>query len=71
MVKRATVRIRIAAGGVGQVMHEGVQWNARCPSEHTAIAPGRTVSVVGRQGNRLFVMPLAVESRRPVAAKPS
>jgi membrane protein implicated in regulation of membrane protease activity len=48
----------IPPGGTGHVHYEGAVWQARCQISDEAIAPEATVSVVGRQGNTLVVLPI-------------
>lgn len=65
-VAQAQVSERIAAGKVGRVFYNGVQWNARCQISDVAIAPEQRVSVVGRQGNTLIVLPAPIDVERSV-----
>lgn len=47
----------IPPGEVGRVLYEGNSWQARCEDETVAIEPNKTVVVLRRRGNTLFVMP--------------
>jgi membrane protein implicated in regulation of membrane protease activity len=55
--QQAEVAVPILAGKVGKVMCNGVQWNARCQISDAVISAGQTVTIVGRQGNTLIVLP--------------
>lgn len=47
----------IPPGEVGRVIYEGNSWQARCEDETLAIAANKSVMVVRRRGNTLFIMP--------------
>jgi membrane protein implicated in regulation of membrane protease activity len=53
----ATTLTAIAPGEKGRVLHEGSPWAARCEDRTMAIAPQTKVTVVGREGTTLVVMP--------------
>lgn len=57
-VRYARVLEPIATGGVGRVHYAGSSWLARCQISDGAIAPGSQVTVVGRQGNTLIIVPI-------------
>lgn len=52
----------IPPGGVGRVHYEGAIWHARCQISDVAISPENGVTVVGREGNTLIVVPIPPES---------
>lgn len=56
--KYAQVSEAIPPGGMGHVSYEGSIWSARAQISDVAISPGQKVSVVGRQGNILIVVPI-------------
>lgn len=53
----AIVSETIPRGGIGWVSYEGALWKARCQMSEVAIAEGRSVQVIGRQGLTLIVLP--------------
>ena len=47
----------ISSTKAGRVMYEGNSWRAICADENTSISPEKTVYIVSRIGNTLFVLP--------------
>ena len=56
----ATAISGIPAGSAGRVLYEGNSWRAKCADETRDIAPNEAVYVVGKKGNTLIVLPLAM-----------
>lgn len=54
----AEVSEPIPSGGMGYVFYDGSLWQARCQISDVSIAAGSAVSVVGRHGNTLIVLPV-------------
>ena len=53
----------IPAGSAGRVLYEGNSWRAKCADETRDIAPNESVYIVGKKGNTLIILPLAMLER--------
>jgi membrane protein implicated in regulation of membrane protease activity len=67
----AEVIVAFDAAGRGRVLWKGQSWAAETLAPTQALAPGARVTVMGREGTRLQVLPAApqAESAPPVSRK--